>query len=82
MINGKIKAVGLDTPSIDYGQSSDFQTHRILLAKDIPAFENVANLELLPVKNIYVVALPMLLKDGSGAPLRIIAGVKDWIYKA
>ena len=73
--NRKIKAVGLDTPSIDYGQSTDFLTHRILLAEDIPAFENVANLDLLPVKNIYVVALPMLLKDGSGAPLRIIARV-------
>lgn len=71
--NRKIKAVGLDTPSIDYGQSSDFQTHRILLAENIPAFENVANLDLLPVQNIYVVALPMLIKDGSGAPLRIIA---------
>lgn len=73
MKNRKIKAVGLDTPSIDYGQSHDFQTHRILLAENIPAFENVANLNKLPSKNIYVVALPMLLKDGSGAPLRIIA---------
>jgi len=73
--NKKIKAVGLDTPSIDYGQSADFQTHRILLAENIPAFENVANLDLLPVQNIYIVALPMLLKDGSGAPLRIIASV-------
>ena len=71
--NRKIKAVGLDTPSIDYGQSTDFQTHRILLAENIPAFENVANLNLLPEKNIYIVALPMLLKDGSGGPLRIIA---------
>ncbi len=73
--NKKIRAVGLDTPSIDYGQSTDFQTHRILLAENIPAFENVANLDLLPVQNIYVVALPMLIKEGSGAPLRIIAGV-------
>jgi|SRR5687768_16680756 len=71
--NRKIKAVGLDTPSIDYGQSTDFQTHRILLAENMPAFENVANLHLLPAQNIYVVALPMLLKDGSGGPLRIIA---------
>ena len=74
--NRKIKALGLDTPSIDYGQSSDFMTHRILLAENIPAFENVANLNLLPVQGIYIVALPMLLKDGSGAPLRIIAGVQ------
>jgi len=74
--NKKVKAVGLDTPSIDYGQSTDFLTHRILLAENIPAFENVANLEKLPPKNIYVVALPMLLKDGSGSPLRIIATIE------
>jgi len=71
----KIKAVGIDTPSIDYGQSDEFLTHRVLLVENIPAFENVAHLDLLPLKNIYVVALPMLLKDGSGAPLRIIACV-------
>lgn len=71
--NRQIKAVGIDTPSIDYGQSNDFKTHRILLAENIPAFENVANLDQLPVKNSYVVALPMLIKNGSGAPLRIIA---------
>lgn len=70
----KIKAVGLDTPSIDYGQSTDFMTHRILLAENIPAFENVAHLDKLPIQNIYVVALPMLIKKGSGAPVRIIAG--------
>jgi len=75
--NKKIKAVGIDTPSIDYGQSSDFRTHRILLAENIPAFENVANLDQLPVKGSYVVALPMQIKKGSGAPLHIIAFVPD-----
>lgn len=72
----KIKALGLDTPSIDYGQSSDFKTHQVLLGKNIPAFENVANLDQLPEKNIYVVALPMKIRNGSGGPLRIIATVK------
>lgn len=75
--NKTIKAVGLDTPSIDYGQSSDFRTHRILLAENIPAFENVANLDLLPIKNSYVVALPMQIKKGSGAPLHIIAYIPN-----
>ena len=77
MKNKNTKAVGLDTPSIDYGQSSDFKTHRILLAENIPAFENVANLDLLPIKNSYVVALPMQIKKGSGAPLHIIAFVPN-----
>jgi kynurenine formamidase len=71
----KVKAVGIDTPSIDYGQSTDFKAHRIILKDDVPVFENVANMDKLPVKGIYVVALPMFIEKGSGGPLRIIAGV-------
>lgn len=74
--NRKIKAIGLDTPSIDYGQSSDFMSHRILFKKNIPAFENVANLDKVPATGAYVVALPMKIKGGSGGPLRIAAFVK------
>jgi kynurenine formamidase len=68
-----IKALGLDTPSMDYGQSKEFKTHRILLGRNKPGFENLANLDQLPLKGIYIVALPMKIAEGSGAPLRIIA---------
>ena len=71
----KIKAVGLDVASVDYGQSKDFKTHQILYEQNIPGFENVANLEQLPVKGAYIIALPMKIKGGSGGPLRIIAAV-------
>ncbi len=69
------KAVGIDTASIDYGQSKDFQTHRILLGSNIPGFENLANLDQLPATGAYVIALPMKIKDGSGGSLRVIAGI-------
>ena len=68
-----IKAIGLDTASIDYGQSTLFESHRTLFEKNIPAFENVANLDQLPAKGFSVIALPMKIKGGSGGPLRIIA---------
>ena len=71
--NRSIKAIGLDTASIDYGQSTLFESHRTLFEKDIPAFENVANLDQLPVKGFSVIALPMKIKGGSGGPLRIVA---------
>lgn len=71
--NRSIKAIGLDTASIDYGQSTLFESHRILFDKNVPAFENVANLDQLPVKGFSVIALPMKIKGGSGGPLRIIA---------
>ena len=71
----KVKAVGLDTPSLDYGQSADFKTHQVLMGSNVPGFENLAQLDQLPLKDIYVVALPMKIRGGSGGPLRIIAGV-------
>ena len=71
--NRKIKAVGLDTPSIDFGQSKLFESHRILYEQNIIGFENLANLDQLPVKGAYVIALPMKIKGGSGGPLRIVA---------
>ena len=75
--NRKIKAIGLDTASIDYGQSQLFESHRILMSQNIPAFENVTNLERLAAKVSMVVALPMKIRGGSGGPLRIIAFVED-----
>jgi kynurenine formamidase len=71
----KVKAVGIDTPSIDYGQSKTFDTHRILLGENIPAFENVNALDRLPRTGAFVIALPMKIKGGSGGPLRIVAVV-------
>ncbi len=71
--NRTISAIGLDTPSIDYGQSTLFESHVTLFGANIPAFENVANLEHLPAKGAIVIALPMKIKGGSGGPLRMIA---------
>jgi len=69
----RIKAVGIDTPSIDHGPSQEFSTHQILGAANLPIFENVANLDRLPAKNATIYAIPMKIKGGSGAPLRIFA---------
>ena len=73
--NRNIKAMGLDTPSLDRGQSKDFAAHQVLMGANKPGFENLANLDKLPSKGIYVVALPMKIAKGSGGPLRIIASV-------
>lgn len=71
--NRSVKAIGLDTPSIDYGQSTFFESHVALYSHNIPAFENVANLDKLPEQNFSVIALPMKIGGGSGGPLRIVA---------
>jgi kynurenine formamidase len=71
--NRPIRAIGIDTASIDYGRSTLFESHRELYARDIPAFENLTALDRLPVTGAYVIALPMKIGGGSGAPLRAVA---------
>ena len=71
--NRSVKAVGIDTASIDYGQSTLFETHRVLYERNIPGLENITNLDRLPARGATLVALPMKIKGGSGAPLRAIA---------
>ncbi len=69
----KVGVVGIDTASIDPGTSTDFEAHRILAAAGIPGLENVANLDALPAVGATVLALPMKIGKGSGAPCRIVA---------
>ena len=71
--NRAVKAVGIDTASIDYGQSTLYETHRALYARDIPALENVASLDRLPPTGTLLIALPMKIGGGSGAPVRVVA---------
>lgn len=68
-----IRAVGLDTASIDHGPSQRFETHQVLSAAGVPIFENVAHLDALPARGFRIVALPMAIRGGSGSPLRIVA---------
>jgi kynurenine formamidase len=71
--NRSVRAVGIDTASIDFGQSTHFQSHVGLFEKNIPALENVANLDQLPETGFVVLALPMKIRGGSGGPVRIVA---------
>ena len=71
--NRSISAIGIDTASIDYGQSKLFESHRLLFERNIPAFENLDALERLPARGATVIALPMKIAGGSGAPLRVVA---------
>ena len=72
-----IKAIGIDTASIDYGRSTHFESHVLLCGHNVPIFENVADLAALPVLGATVIALPMKIAGGSGGPLRIVALVSE-----
>jgi len=73
----RIRAVGIDTASIDHGPSTHFGAHVTLCGGNLPIFENVASLIGLPEQGTFVVALPMKIAGGSGGPLRIVARLPD-----
>ena len=73
----RVKAVGIDTASIDYGQSTKFESHVAFLSQNVPVLENLADLQGLPEKNFDVIALPMKIAGGTGGPLRVIAVLPD-----
>ena len=71
--NRPVKAIGIDTASIDFGQSTQYESHRVLSERNVPVFENLTALEQLPLRGALVMALPMKIGGGSGAPLRAVA---------
>ena len=68
-----VGALGIDTASIDYGRSTDFDVHRIAASKNVAGLENLTNLDQLPPRGALVIALPMKIEGGSGGPLRAVA---------
>ncbi len=73
----KVAAVGIDTASIDPGSSTDFQAHQVLAGGSIAVLENVAHLDQIPARGAFLLAFPMKIGRGSGAPCRIAALVPN-----
>lgn len=72
----RIRMVGIDTASIDHGQTTNYPTHQRLFRDNVPALENVASMDGLPPTGFTLIALPMKIGGGSGAPCRVVAVVK------
>ncbi len=71
--NAHPMAIGIDTASIDYGLSKSFEAHHVTMSAGLYHLENVANLDQLPPRGAFVIALPLMLRDGSGSPTRVVA---------
>lgn len=69
----RVSVIGVDTASLDHGQSRDFIVHRIMSEGHVPGLENVANLDRVPERGAWVIALPVKIGKGTGGPVRIVA---------
>jgi kynurenine formamidase len=73
LIERGVVGLGIDTLSVDYGASKDFEVHRVDLPAGLYNLENLANTESLPEWGAYLVAAPIKLAGGSGGPVRVFA---------
>lgn len=71
--HSKAAMIGIDTASIDHGPSTVFLVHRVIAEANVPALENLTNLQALPHRGAYLIALPMKIEGGSGGPTRVVA---------
>lgn len=69
----KVAGIGIDTPSVDYGPSSKFETHNLTMRLNVFHIENAANLTALPAAGFTIVVAPINLVGGSGGPARVFA---------
>lgn len=69
----RITGIGVDTISLDPGNSTTFPVHLRLLGADKYGLENVAMLDRIPPRGatVYVGVIPW--EQGSGGPCRVIA---------
>jgi arylformamidase len=78
LINKKVNAVCIDSPSIDRGSDNDFPVHKILLSREILVVENLCNLNKLKTQYFTLVMTPLKLSGASGSPIRAIAIDKNF----
>ncbi|MGC2333659.1 MAG: cyclase family protein [Candidatus Acidiferrales bacterium] len=65
--------LGIDTLSIDYGASKNFEVHHVDLPAGLYNLENLANLDQLPATGAFLIAAPIKMEGGSGGPCRVFA---------
>ena len=73
----QVSVVGVDTPSVDPGQTADYYCHRFLQPNQVPLLEFVANLDSIPQNDTTIVLGSIKMRRGTGGPTRILAFIDE-----
>ena len=77
LLERNIHGVGVDTGNLDIGGDVGFPAHLLLLGANIWGLEMVKNLDQVPASGTTIIAMPMNIRDGTGAPTRVFARWPD-----
>jgi kynurenine formamidase len=73
LVDCGVVGIGIDTLSVDAGASIDLPVHHTTLPAGLWQLEGLVELEQVPARGAWLVAAPLRLVDGSGAPARVFA---------
>ncbi|WP_394971074.1 cyclase family protein [uncultured Croceitalea sp.] len=75
MVRKKVNILGVEPPSVADVNNLDEVTniHSILMQNDIIILEGLTNLGAISQEFVTLIALPLKVKNGDGAPARVIA---------
>jgi len=74
LVRKKVKAVGIDSLSVERFGSMDHYVHKTLLNDGITIIENLSNnLKFIADQKVFFVAAPLKLKGLDGSPVRAFA---------
>ncbi len=79
LLERNISGLGIDTLSPDR-EEDGFPVHQLLLNAGKYIIENVANCNKLPSVGASIIALPMKIKEGTEAPVRLIGVINKNNY--
>lgn len=68
-----VNGIGVDTLSLDYGMSENFDVHYNWLPGNRWGIENLANLDKVPASGAQIIVGAPKVKGGTGGPSRVIA---------
>jgi kynurenine formamidase len=74
LLERNIAGLGVDTLSADTGKNG-FPVHRAILSAGKYLVENIANANTLPSVGAKICVLPIKIKEGTEAPVRLLAQV-------
>jgi kynurenine formamidase len=73
LVERRIAGIGIDTLGVDPGHATGFPAHRVTLPAGVWHLEGLVGLERVPARGAWLVAAPLPIVDGSGAPARVFA---------
>ena len=74
LVTKRVRAVGIDFLSVEQFDATEAVTHKTLLGNGIFIIESLSNaLKSFLGQRILIICMPIKLKDGDGAPSRVVA---------